>query len=442
MPREYTNRDVQTSALRRQSGSNPEFMDRVQDDLSADRNGRSRWRAPAQGGNMQGQGGSTTADRLARARARQQRSVGIRPAGPNPTPNPGAPPVVNAGPNPNPPQNPQGWSGTGVQQSSGQQPLTQQQMLLAYQNAQNMGTGRQWLQDNQDEIARAGGRYQPNQSNTMQMGSSGPSRRVIGDNSATTAGSNINYEAINAYQNNPAMRAYMQSIGAIPTVNGVAFGSDGSAPSFRYGSASDGGTAGGRRGGAVTYGNNSGLNTRGYSSNGAIYQNGRIVGYHDGQGNEIGGGGGMGGGGGGGAGMGSPVFGLGAGQAQQLAGQVGSGISDAISNPGGMPVDEMQAQSADSIGAETRMALEQLDRDTPPDQFGTPRYEARKQQIIDRAGSERRSSFTDISARDANATEDRRLQGLGLGANWLKDIRSSGQQGLSQLASLLGMGGV
>ena len=141
---------------------------------------------------------------------------------------------------------------------------------------------------------------------------------------------------------------------------------------------------------------------------------------------------------GGGAGSGH-IMGLGDAQAGQLAGQVGSGISDAISNPGGMPVDEMQAQSADSIGAETRMALEQLDRDTPPDQFGTPRYEARKQQIIDRAGSERRSSFTDISAMDANATEDRRLQGLGLGANWLKDIRNMEQADLNALATLLGM---
>lgn len=389
--------------------------------------GSQPWTPGAGGFGPPGSGaGGTTADRLRRAAQQRQQRQAPAPApqpqgsaagaGYHPGQNPAPGPAPQQGPQPNQPP-----------------PLTQQELLQAFNRAKQGGYLDQWFQNPQVQASLeqhnayyAPNRPDPNAQRYIQAGMSAPG--AVGQ-SYLTAGQNVNWDAIYAYQNNPAVRDQMNALGLVPTVNGVPMGANGQAPRFTPASMP-----------ASTPQGIRGFGQQGYSvqpapqiptPSGAGY-GGAAAGY--------GGSPSYGAGGGGATGPQGP-YGLSQAAGARLAGSISGGLEADISGQGpGLPVNAIAGQEQDAIARAARERVDAINADfARRGQQGTPAHQQAVQEAMQGARLAAASSRRDIGIEAERDRLAARRAALGTGSSFLRSQQDAGSD-LQRL--LLGAAGL
>lgn len=320
-----------------------------------------------------------------------------------------------------------------------QQGDVRQRLRDQYNRMSRTGNQQQFAQQNAQQLAEQGGYFANRMPGAGQINvGTAPGQRQVNAGGGFTGGSSINFGAINAYNSNPAARAYMQSIGAVPQYSGFSVSGPNSGMTY--------GRTGGSNPQTINPGSNpqvspGAMNSRngymGVSYSGtptnlnAYAPTAAAPSYGAGSGGVAGGGGA--------AATGATPFGLSSGAASGLAGTISSGLQQEIANPSGLPVREMRAESADSIGADMERQRQALREDFGRrGQSGTAAEAAALRELETQGQADRRSDFRDISRQNAEVQLARRLQAMGLGSNFLRNEQSFD---LGQFGQLLGFYG-
>ena len=286
--------------------------------------------------------------------------------------------------------------------------------------AERQGVGDQWQMRNAKAVGAAGGYLNPADGGATPAAGApaAPQRgRWIGAGSGMMSGQSVNWGLVNAYQNNPQIRALMDQQGAAPTFNGVNI--SGNATQGTYGRTAGGRTMGG---GGLSNPYQMQYQPTGGAQPGAMPMQ-APQGYP-----------GMGGGGGA-AGLASG--GLPTGQASGLASRMAGQYQQLMAKPPGLPTGAMYSQVADARGAAGQREQEALRADfARRGQSGTAAEAAALRDLESRTSGARTNDYRDIMLQNALAQIANRYKTLGLSNQFLLGQQQGDR---AQLGLMLGM---